>query len=383
MLRAYLDNNASAPVRAEVAAAMAPFLRENFGNASSVHQRGQAARAALEQARSQVATLIGARPAEIVFTSGGTESDNLAVWGTLADSGPGHVITSAIEHHAVLFPFQELEKRGWRVTWLPVNAHGGIDPEDVRRALTPATALISVMMANNETGVIQPVAQVGTIARAAGVRFHVDAVQAAGKIPIAVEDINCDLLSLSGHKLHAPQGVGALYLRRGTTLRPMLFGGRHERERRAGTENIPGIVGFGEAARLAATELESSAERLATLRDRLEALILDAVPEAVVVGAGPRTPNTTNICFAEVDGEALVISLDLQGFCVSAGAACSSGAVDASHVLLAMGLSPARARSCLRFSLGKQNTEAEVAALLEVLPGLVARLRELSPSWRR
>jgi len=382
MLRAYLDNNASAPVRAEVAAAMAPFLHENFGNASSVHQRGQAARAALEQARSQVATLIGARPAEIVFTSGGTESDNLAVWGPLADSRPGHVITSAIEHHAVLFPFQELEKRGWRVTWLPVNAQGRIDPGDVRRALTPATALISVMMANNETGVIQPIAPIGTIARAAGVTFHVDAVQAAGKIPIVVEDLNCDLLSLSGHKLHAPQGIGALYLRRGTTLRPMFFGGRHERERRAGTENIPGIVGFGEAARLAAAELESSAERLATLRDRLETRILDAIPEAVVVGAGPRTPNTTNICFAEVDGEALVISLDLQGFCVSAGAACSSGAVDASHVLLAMGLSPARARSCLRFSLGKQNTEAEVAALLEVLPGLVARLRELSPSWR-
>ncbi|MHB8735468.1 MAG: cysteine desulfurase family protein [Terriglobales bacterium] len=381
MLRAYLDNNASTPVRPEVVAAMLPFLHEGYGNASSVHQRGQAARAALEQARAHVAALIGARPAEVVFTSGGTEADNLAIWGVLADLPPGHVMTTAIEHHAVLFPFQELEKRGWTVTWLPVNAQGCIDPDDVRRALKPTTALVSVMMANNETGVIQPVAEVGKITRAAGVKLHVDAVQAAGKIPIAVEDLGCELLSLSGHKLHGPQGVGALYVRRGTALRPMLFGGRHERERRAGTENIPGIVGLGEASRLATAERVTSGERLAALRDHVESAILEAVPHAAVVGAGARTPNTTNICFADVDGEALVISLDLQGFCVSAGAACSSGAVDASHVLLAMGLSPARARSCLRFSLGKQNSTEEVAALLEVLPGLVARLRELSPSW--
>ena len=370
----------------EVLQAMLPALQGELGNASSIHQRGQAAKAAMESARAEVAALIGARPAEIVFTSGGTESDNLAIRGAVAEwqlrhpgAPPAHLVTTGIEHHAVLHVFEDLERSGHRVTYLPVSAAGVLDPAAVVAALRPDTALISVMMANNETGVLQPVEAVGELARTAKVAFHVDAIQAAGRGPVDVQRLGCHLLSLSGHKIHAPAGVGALYVRRGVRLRPLLLGGHHERDRRAGSENLPGILGFGAAARLVRRDLEPAAARLAALRDRLEAGLAAAVPNAEVVGAAaPRVANTSNVCFSGVEGEALVIALDLHGICASTGAACSSGAIEPSHVLLAMGYSRARARACVRFSLGRQNTEAEIAALLEVLPGLVERQRKLS-----
>lgn len=381
MLRGYFDNNASTQVLPEVLQAMLPALGEGYGNASSIHQRGQSAKAAVEQAREQVADLIHARPAEIVFTSGGTEADNLAIFGMAPESGPAHFITSAIEHHAVLYAFQELERRGHAVTWLPVDAGGRVDPEDVRAALRPDTALISVMAANNETGVLQPVQDIAAIAHAAGVPFHIDAIQAVGKIPVDVRALDCDLLSLSGHKIHAPQGVGALYVRRNLRLRAMLFGGHHERDRRAGSENVPGILALGAAAELAAQALASEPARLGQLRDRLETAVREQIPWTEVIGGRhERVPNTSNICFEYVEGEAMVIALDLQGFCVSTGAACSSGAIEPSHVLTAMGMPPDRARSCIRFSLGKLNTEEQVDDLIAALPQVVARLRAISPA---
>lgn len=385
MPRAYFDNNANTPVLPAVRAAMEPALQGELGNPSSIHQRGQAAKAALEEARGEVAALVGAQPSEIVFTSGGTESDNLAIrglLGTWAESHPGapwpHVITSAIEHHAVLHVCEDLERSGCEVTYVKPDAEGRIHADDVAAALRDDTALISLMMANNETGVLQPTAAIAELARAARVPFHVDAIQAVGKVPVAARELGCSALSLSGHKIHAPAGVGALYVRRGTRLRAQQLGGHHERDRRAGTENLPGIVGLGAAARLARAELTDRAARLGELRDRLEAGVLAAIPGAGVAGGGAeRVPNTTDIWFDGIEGEALVIALDLHGFCVSTGAACSSGAIEPSHVLLAMGMPRQRARGCLRFSLGVQNTPAEVEALLEVLPALVAKQRKL------
>lgn len=383
--RVYLDNSSTTPTLPEVLAAMQPYFAEHFGNASSIHHHGQETRAAVETARASVASLLGCKAAEIVFTSGGTEADNLAIFGTvhqgMACEGD-HVITSTIEHHAVLNACKHLEEEGCEVTYVPVDGSGRIDPEDVRRALRPNTRLISVMMANNETGVLQPLEEVGRIAAEADVYFHADAVQAAGKVCIDVEKLGCDLLSISGHKIHAPQGVGALYVRKGTKLAPMLFGGRHERSRRAGTENVPGIVGLGKAAELARIGLERGEDQaLAALRDRLErALIrLDAV--GVNGGAASRVPNITNLYFDGIEGEALVIALDLKGLAVSTGAACSSGAIEPSHVLVAMGLRGDRARSSLRFSLGKQNTAEEIDFAIALVPETVARLRELSPAW--
>ncbi len=386
MFRAYLDNNASAPMVPEVLQAMLPALQGELGNASSIHQRGQAAKAALESARSEVAALIGARPAEIVFTSGGTESDNLAIRGAVEEwqqrhpgAAPAHLITTRIEHHAVLHVFESLERRGHPVTYVPAGPSGVVAPAAVAAALQPDTALISVMMANNETGVLQSVEAVGELARAAKVAFHVDAIQAVGRVPVDVQRIGCHLLSLSGHKIHAPAGVGALYVRRGTRLQPLLLGGHHERDRRAGSENLPGILGFGAAARLARQELDVAAARMAGLRDRFEAGLAAAVADHEVVGRGaPRVANTSNVCFAGIEGEALVIALDLHGVCASTGAACSSGAIEPSHVLLAMGYTRAQARACVRFSLGRQTTEADITAVLEVLPGLVERQRKLS-----
>jgi cysteine desulfurase len=388
MRRVYLDNNASTPVLPEVLEAMRPYFSEHFGNASSIHHHGQETRAAVERARESVAHLLGCRPAEVVFTSGGTESDNLAVFGLvnlgLAHSGD-HVITSTIEHHAVLNSCRHLAEKGIEVTSLPVDGRGLIDPDDLRRALRPNTKLVTIMFANNETGVIQPLEEIGRICAEAEVYFHTDAVQAAAKVPIHVKEIECDLLSISGHKIHAPQGVGALYVRKGTTLEPMLYGGSHERSRRAGTENVPGIVGLGKAAELALTGFENGETvRMAELRGRLESTILKNVESAAVNGAGaPRVPNTSNIYFDYIEGEALIIALDLKGLAVSTGAACSSGAIEPSHVLTAMGLRPDRARASIRFSLGKQNSAADVEFAIELVPAQVARLRELSPLYNK
>jgi cysteine desulfurase len=383
MRRVYLDNNATTPVLPEVFEAMRPYFAEHFGNASSIHHHGQETRAAVERARESVAALLGCRSSEIVFTSGGTEGDNLAISG-LTRAGD-HVISSTIEHHAVLNSCKHLESIGCEVTYVPVDGRGLVDPDDVRRALRPHTKLITIMMANNETGVLQPVEEIGKIAAEADVYFHTDAVQAAGKVPIDVKRLGCDLLSISGHKLHAPQGVGALYVRKGTILQPMLYGGSHERSRRAGTENVPGIIGLGKAAELAREALErGDLERMSAMRDHIEQKILSEVEATGVNGEGaPRVPNTTNIHFDYIEGEALVIALDLKGLAVSTGAACSSGAIEPSHVLTAMGLPPEIARASLRFSLGKQNTPEDVQFALDLVPQTVARLRELSPVYNR
>ena len=383
MRRVYLDNNATTPVLPEVLEAMRPYFAEHFGNASSIHHHGQETRAAVERARESVAALLGCRPSEIVFTSGGTEGDNLAISG-LTRAGD-HVISSTIEHHAVLNSCKHLEAMGCEVTYIPVDGRGLVDPDDVRRALRPNTKLITIMMANNETGVLQPVEEIGKIAAEADVYFHTDAVQAAGKVPIEVKRLGCDLLSISGHKLHAPQGVGAIYVGKGTILQPMFYGGSHERSRRAGTENVPGIIGLGKAAELAREALErGDLARMSAMRDRIEQKILSEVDATGVNGEGaPRVPNTTNIHFDYIEGEALVIALDLKGLAVSTGAACSSGAIEPSHVLTAMGLPPEIARASLRFSLGKQNTADDVQFALDLVPQTVARLRELSPVYNR
>ena len=381
----YLDHNASTPVRPEVAAAMRPWLETRYGNPSSIHRAGQEARAAVELARCQVAELIGAQPSEIVFTSGGTESDNLAIWGVLAprllDRRPAHVLATAIEHHAVLWCCQELERRSVAVTYLPPGRDGRVLAAGAAAALRPETALAAVMLANNETGVLQPVPEIAAAARSAGVPLLVDAVQAVGKIPVRVRELGCDLLALSGHKIHAPQGIGALYVRRGLRLHPLFYGGRQERERRAGTENLPGIVGLGEAARLAAENLDAEAARLAALRGRLEAGLCRRLPGIEVNGASaPRVPNTSSLAIERIEAEALVIALDLAGYRVATGAACSSGAIEPSHVLLAMGLPPERARATIRVSLGQTTAAADVDGLLAALPPLVERLRALSPA---
>ena len=392
MRRVYLDNNATTPVLPEVLASMQTYFGEHFGNASSIHHHGQETRAAVERARESVATLIGCRASEIVFTSGGTESDNLAIFGLvqvgLIQSGTQagqHVITSTVEHHAVLNACKQLEASGCEVTYIPVDGRGLIDPDDVRRALRPNTRLITIMMANNETGVLQPVDEIGKVAAEADLYFHTDAVQAAGKVAIDVKRIGCDLLSISGHKMHAPQGVGALYVRKGTILRPLFYGGSHERSRRAGTENVPGIVALGKAAELAQQAFaRGDLERMSALRDRLEQTILREVEATGVNGQGaPRVPNTTSIYFDYIEGEALVIALDLKGLAVSTGAACSSGAIEPSHVLTAMGLSPERARGSIRFSLGKQTTADDVDFALSLVREAASRLRELSPVYRR
>ena len=382
MHRIYFDNNATTPLLPEVFESMRPFFGEHFGNASSIHHHGQETRAAVERARESVASLLGCRASEIVFTSGGTEADNLAIFG-LAKPGD-HIITSTIEHHAVLNSCKQLKASGCEVTYIPVDGRCLLDPDDVRRALRKDTKLITIMMANNETGVLQPVDEIGKIAAEADVYFHTDAVQAAGKVPINVTQISCDLLSISGHKMHAPQGVGVLYVRKGTTLQPMIYGGRHERSRRAGTENVPGIVALGKGAQLAQIGLHSGdTKTIAAMRDQIENAILNEVEATRLNGNASRVPNTTNICLDYIDGEALVIALDLKGLAVSTGAACSSGAIEPSHVLIAMGLSPDQARSSLRFSLGKQNTQEEVDFSLSLIPATVARLRELSPVYNK
>ena len=379
--RVYLDNNATTSVLPEVLEAMRPCFGEHFGNASSIHHHGQETRAAVESARESVAALLGCRASEVVFTSGGTEADNLAIFG-LTRSGD-HVITSTIEHHAVLNACKHLAAKGCEVTYIPVDGRGLVDPADVKHAVRPNTKLITIMFANNETGVVQPVAEIGEIAAEADIYFHTDAVQAAGKIAIDVNKIGCDLLTISSHKFHGPQGVGALYVRKGTQLEPMLYGGSHERSRRAGTENVPGIVGLGKAAELAVAGFERGDDlKMAVARDHLERELLSIEATGLNGEGAPRVPNTTNIYFDSIAGEALVIALDLKGLAVSTGAACSSGAIEPSHVLLAMGLGPDRAKASIRFSLGKQNMAEDVDFALALIPETVSRLRDLSPVYR-
>jgi cysteine desulfurase len=374
----YLDNNSTTPVLPEVLEAMLPCFTESFGNPSSIHGCGRRALEHVKKARQQVAALLGCTPVEIVFTSGGTEGDNLALKGMLS---PGdHLIVSAIEHSAILSTCTWLEKQGCEVTRVGVNSQGQIEPDSVKAALRKNTRLISVMMANNETGVLQPVEEIGRIAAEADVWFHTDAVQGAGKVPIAVETIGCDLLTISAHKFHGPQGAGALFARRGTPLRPQLHGGHQERRRRPGTENVAGIAGLGRASQIALAGLtDGSAVRIAKLRDRLETAITELVPETRINGQGsPRVPNTSNILFDHVGGDALVLALDESGIAASRGSACSAGAADPSSVLMAMGLNGVQSRSSLRFSLGKQNTADEIENAIAAITGSVKKLREQS-----
>ena len=393
-MRVYLDYNATTPMAPEVLDAMMPYFSERFANASSIHSEGQGARYAVEGARESVAGLIGAKAGEIVFTSGGTEADNLAIFGTIGAAGATnadgkrHVITSAIEHHAVLNACQKLERDGVEVTYVGVGADGVVDPEEVRRALRPSTILISIMHANNELGTIQPIAAIGEIAREAGVAFHTDAVQAAGKLPLDVARLGVDLLSLSAHKIYGPKGMGALYVKAGTRLHPMFYGGHHERDKRPGTENVAGIVGLGRASESARALLSENAAgcnaRIAALRDRFESTILEMVPQSRVNGdRSRRVANTTNMTFAGAEGESLVIALDLRGVACSSGSACSSGAVEPSHVLTAIGLTPEEGRSSVRFSLGRTTVDAEIDFAVNAVREAVGHLREISPTYRK
>ncbi len=377
MQHSYFDHNATSAVAPEVLQTLAGSMAEVYGNASSIHHFGQVAKQRLEAARREVAAMLGCEAREVVFTSGGTEADNLALFGVMRRIGGGHLVTSSMEHPAVLNACGQLEREGFEVTYVAPDESGVVSAAAVRRAVRTDTALISVMHANNETGVLQPLAGIAAVARECGAVFHTDAVQTAGRIPVNVRELGVDLLSLSGHKFGAPKGIGALYVRKGVELRPLLYGGRHERERRAGTENVPGAVALGRAAGLGALW-----GGIATLRDRLEQGILARVPAAHVNGAGAeRLPNTSNIRFDGIEGEAMVISLDLRGFAVSSGSACSSGAVEPSHVLLAMGLSPEDARSSVRFSLGPGNTAEQVDGLIEAVAGSVTHLRRISTSF--
>ncbi|HEY1340131.1 MAG TPA: cysteine desulfurase family protein [Bryobacteraceae bacterium] len=381
MQRFYFDHNATTPLAPAVLEAMVSCLGQVYGNASSIHHFGQGAKQRLEAARRQVASLIHAEPANIVFTSGGTEGANMAVLGAVRAAGGAskHVVTTSIEHTAVLSGCAQLEREGVEVTRVPVGGDGVVDPEDVRRAVRPNTVLVSVMHANNELGTVQPIAEIAEIAHGLGVPMHIDGVQALGKIAVDVRALGVDLYSVSAHKIYGPKGVGALYLRKGVKLAPVLFGGHHERDRRPGTENVPGIAAFGAAAELAERELAEESERLRGLRDRLESAVLSRIADAGVNGARERrTPNTSNLYFDGVDGEAMVIALDLRGFAVSTGAACSSGAITPSHVLTAIGRSAERARASLRFSLGRDNTEAQVDALADAIEASVAHLRRIS-----
>jgi cysteine desulfurase len=382
MTRIYLDHNATTPLHPDVLERMLTVLRDEYGNPSSVHFFGQRTKALVDDARSAVAALIGADSSELVFTSGGTESDNFALRGVAEAtevSSRRHLIASSIEHEAVLNTLKALAKRGWRTTLLPVDQTGVVSPEALRSAITSDTAIVSVMHANNEVGTVQPIAALAEIAHAHGAVMHTDAVQSAGKIPVDVKALGVDILSISAHKMNGPKGIGAIWMRRGLRLVPMLTGGRHERSRRAGTENVPGIVGFGVAATVAKTKLAEDAARLGELRDRLETGVVERVAgTAVNGGASPRVPNTTNISFERVEAESLLIALDLAGIAVSTGSACSSGTLEPSHVLKAMGFPPHRTQNSIRFSLGLGNTEAEVDRVVEVLPGIVEKLRNLS-----
>lgn len=378
--RIYLDNSATTRVDDVVLQSMLPCFRETFGNASSVHIFGQEARGVVEEARRSVAELLGADTREIVFTSGGTESDNAALWGVFRSGyrAGSHIITTKIEHPAILSTCKALGSAGAEITYVPVDSSGRVDPGAVENAIRDTTLLVSVMHANNETGIIQPIEEIGKITRQRGIVLHTDAVQTAGKIPVDPNALGADLLSISGHKIHGPKGIGALYIRKGTKIAPFMTGGSHERKRRAGTENVPGIAGLGTAARLARERLPEMQVRVAALRDRLENQVMTRIPGVRVNGRGPRLPNISNLSCERLEGEAAVIALDLEGVAISTGSACSSGSLDPSHVLTAMGLRPEVVQSSLRFSLCYHNTEQEIDQAVELLEKVVQRLRKLS-----
>ena len=382
MGRIYLDYAATTPAHPEVVKTMLPYFTEGFGNPSAIHTCGQEAKGAIEESRDKIARLIGAQNEEIVFTSGGTEADNFALKGVAYanESRGNHIITIPIEHHAVLEVGHFLEKRGFQITCLPVDEYGLVDPDDVRRAITGKTILVSVMHANNEVGTIEPVAEIGKITREAGVYFHTDAVQTAGHLPLNVDELGVDLLSMSAHKLYGPKGIGALYIRKGTRLVPFMHGGGQERKRRASTENVPGIVGFGRAAEIALREMDKEAERITFLRDKLISGLLARMDHTRLNGhPGQRLPNNVNVSISFVEGESMCLRLDLEGICASTGSACSTGSLEPSHVLLALGLPHEQAHGSLRFSLGKWTTEEEIDRVLDILPRIVAKLREMSP----
>jgi len=385
MRRIYLDHAATTPTGPEVVKSMLPYFTDAFGNPSSIHSYGQEAKGAVEEARTKVAELIGARSEEIVFTSGGTEADNYALKGVAYANKPkgNHIITTSIEHHAVLEVCKFLGRRGFRITYLPVDKYGLVNPDDVRKAITDKTILISVMHANNEVGTIEPVEEIGRIAREAGVYFHSDAVQTVGHIPVNVDKLKVDLLSISAHKLYGPKGAGVLYIRKGTKLVSLIHGGEHEKRRRAGTENVPAIVGLGKAVELAGQEIGREAERLAYLRDKLIEGLGEKIDHTRLNGHPTiRLSNNVNVSIDFVEGESMLLNLDLEGICASTGSACSSASLEPSHVLLALGLPAEQAHGSLRFTLGRENTEADVERVLEVLPGIVARLRAMSPLLR-
>ena len=380
--RIYLDYAATTPVRPEVVEAMLPYYTDFWGNPSSIYACGQEARKGLEEARGKIAALIGAREEEIVFTSGGTEADNNAIEGVCFANAnkENHIITTAIEHHAVLMTCRFMEKRGFSVTFLPVDKYGLVDPDTVKKAITPKTVLISIMHANNEIGTIQPIAEIGKIAREAGIYFHIDAVQTVGHIPVKVNDLGVDLLALSAHKFYGPKGVGVLYIRKGTKLVPFVHGGEQERGRRASTENVAGAVGLGRAAELAGEELDSEMKRLTSLRNKLIDGVLTRVPGSYLNGhPSIRLPNNTNFSFDYVEGESILLNLDHDGICVSTGSACTSSSAEPSHVLLACGLPPLVAHSSIRMSMGKWTEEADIDTVFEVLPPIIEKLRSMSP----
>ena len=381
-----MDYAATTPAYPEVAAAMQPYLSEKFGNPSSLHSFGQEAKAAIETAREQVAQLIGASPEEIVFTSGGTEADNFALEGVAFANEPkgNHIITSKIEHHAVTECAEFLAKRGFKITYLPVDQHGLVDPEEVRQALTDKTILVSIMHANNEIGTLEPIEEIGRIVKGKGIYFHTDAVQTVGHIPVKINELGVDLLSLSGHKFHGPKGVGALYVRKGTRLVSFLHGGGQEKNRRASTENVPGIVGMGVACELASKEIESEIKGQTYLRDKLIKGIMERIPETILNGhPQKRLPNNVNVCFRYIEGESVLLNLDLAGIAASSGSACTSGSLEPSHVLLAIGLSHEIAHGSLRLTLGKSTTAEDIDYVLEKLPPIIEKLRAMSPLFKK
>ncbi len=385
MNRVYLDYAATTPTHPDVVQSMLPFFSESFGNASSLYSYGREAKAAITAARRSVAGLIGADEDEIIFTGGGTEADNTALKGVAfaAEENRDHVITTPIEHHAVLGSCEFLEKRGYHITYVPVDEYGLVDPADVRKAITDRTLIVSIMHANNEVGTIQPIADIGRTTRDAGVLFHTDAVQTTGHVPISVDDMGIDLLSLSAHKLYGPKGVGALYVRNGTRIGQLIHGGGQERNRRAGTENLPGIVGLGKAAELAGQAMSEEAERLTALRDRLISGLLKGIPDTHLNGhPTTRLPNNVNISVDYVEGESMLLHLDMEGICASTGSACTSGSLEPSHVLLSIGLSHQLAHGSLRLSLGKWTTDEDINRVLTTLPDVVSRLRAMSPLYK-